>query len=134
MKKLAEVLQSNADGTAKIVLYKHQKCSGCGLCNRDVHPGSEILAENPVNAGKGDMVLVDVHKKFSLKPLVIQYLLPLVAFFGGLGLGELIFRNDLEGWKSMILAFTLLLVAIVFAFLFQKAHRPIYTAKISKRA
>ena len=74
MKKLAEVLSCQSDGTAQISLYKHQKCSGCGLCNRTVHPGSVIVAENPVNAGEGDMVSVELHKQFSMKPIIFKYI------------------------------------------------------------
>lgn len=134
MNKLAEVLESNSDGTAKIVLFKHQKCSGCGMCNHDVHPGSIITAENPVNAGEGDMVSVNVHKQFSFKPLIFQYAMPVAIFFAGLGLGSLIFPSDQGGWKAMLMAFVLLVIALGAAFAFQKSYRPVYKAKITKRA
>ncbi len=134
MKKLAEVLSCNDDGTAKIVLYKHQKCSGCGLCNRSMHPGSVIIAENPVNAGEGDMVSVDLHKQFSMVPVIFKYILPLVMFFGGLGLGMLLFPDDKGGWKAVLLAFVLLIISLVVAFVFQNLYRPNYKAKIIKRA
>ena len=134
MKKLAEVLSCQSDGTAQISLYKHQKCSGCGLCNRTVHPGSVIVAENPVNAGEGDMVSVELHKQFSMKPIIFKYILPLIMFFGGLGLGMLLFADDQGGWKAVLLAFVLLVISLIVAFVFQKLYRPNYKATIIKRA
>jgi len=134
MKKMAEVLSCNADGTANVALYKHEKCSGCGTCNKNVHPGSVIIAENPVNAGEGDMVAVELHKHFSFKPIIIKYILPLVMFFGGLGLGVLFFPEDEGGWQAVLLGFVLLIVSLIVAFVFQSRYRPKYTAKIIKRA
>jgi positive regulator of sigma E activity len=134
MNKLAEVLESNSDGTARIVLFKHQKCSGCGMCNHNMHPGSIITADNPVNAGEGDMVSVNVQKKFSLKPLIFQYAMPVAIFFAGLGLGSFVFPSDQGGWKAMLFAFLLLVVALGAAFKFSKSYRPVYKAKIIKRA
>lgn len=134
MKKIAEVLKCNDDGTATIALYKHQKCSGCGLCNKDVHPGSIISAENTVHASVGDMVSVEVQKSFSIKPFFVMYLMPTLLFFAGLGLGSFLFPKEQGGWQAMLLAFVLLAIAIAVAFVYQKKHRPAYQAKIVKRA
>jgi positive regulator of sigma E activity len=132
MRKLADVLEVFDKETAKVMLYKHKKCHGCGSCNKHMHPGSIFTAANPAHAKQGEMVDVNVHKKFSITEFSIVYLLPIAAFFGGLFLGTLIFSGKSGGAVSVVLAFVLLFAAIVVNVIYRKNYHPNYTVSIVK--
>ena len=132
MIKMASVLEANNNDSAKIMLYKHKKCHGCGSCNKYMHPGSIFSASNHVRAKQGDMVDVNVHKKFSLSEFSIVYLLPVAAFFAGLLIGTALFPGKSGGAVSVGLAFLLLLASIVINVLFKKKYHPDYTVSIVK--
>ncbi len=133
MRKMADVLEVIDDNTAKVMLYKHKKCRGCGFCNKHIHPGSVVVAGNPVQAGQGEMVDVNVHKKFSPAEFAIAYLFPVVAFFGGLLISGQIFPGESGGAKSMGVAFLFLAAAIVINVMYRKNYRPVYSVSIVKR-
>jgi Positive regulator of sigma E activity len=132
MRKSADVLEIIDRDTAKIMLHKHKKCRGCGACNRHMHPGSIFAASNRAGARQGEMVDVNVHKRFSITEFLLMYLLPVAAFFGGLILGYFIFPGENGGFASMILAFILLLAAIILNLLYKKKYHPNYTVSIIK--
>jgi positive regulator of sigma E activity len=132
MKKMASVLEVSNKDTAKIMLYKHKKCHGCGACNKHMHPGSVFPASNAVRAKEGDVVDVDVHKKFSMTEFSLMYLLPVAAFFAGLMIGTLLFPGKSGGAASVATAFLLLLAAIAGNFVFRKNYHPDYTVSIVK--
>lgn len=132
MKKIADVLEVTAKDTAKIMLYKHKRCHGCGSCNKHMHPGSIFPASNPVQARQGDMVNVNVHKKFSMAELFIVYLLPVAAFFGGLFAGSVLIPGKSGGAFSVGLAFVLLFASIVVNVAYRKKYHPVYTVSIAK--
>lgn len=131
MRKLADVLEVIDQDTAKIMLYKHKKCHGCGSCNKHMHPGSVFAASNPAHAKQGETVDVNVHKRFSITELFVVYLLPVAAFFGGLFLGILLFGKS-GGAASVGLAFLLLFAAITVNVIYRKRYRPHYTVSIVK--
>ncbi len=131
MLKSANVLEVIDKETAKVMLYKHKKCHGCGSCNKHMHPGSIVKAENPVNAKQGEMVDVKVHKKFSLTEFSIVYLLPIAAFFGGLLLANLLF-GERAGSVTVGLAFVLFIAAIAASIIFKAKYQPQYTVSIVK--
>lgn len=131
MLKSADVLEVIDKETARVMLYKHKKCHGCGSCNKHMHPGSIIAAANPVHAKQGEMVDVRVHKKFSLTEFSIVYLLPIAAFFGGLLLVNLLF-GERGGNASVVLAFVLLFAAIAANVIYKKKYQPHYTVSIVK--
>ncbi len=133
MRKSADVLEVIDKNTAKVMLYKHKKCHGCGSCNKHMHPGSIFIAENPVQAQQGEMVDVNVHKKFSVTEFFIVYLLPIFAFFGGLLLGSLIFPGADSGSVVVGLAFLLLIVAIVVNVIYKKKYHPEYAVSIVRK-
>jgi positive regulator of sigma E activity len=133
MRKSADVLEILDRDTAKVMLYKHKKCHGCGFCNKHMHPGSVFTAANPVRANAGEMVDVNVHKRFSYTEFFIAYVLPTVAFFGGLFLGSLIFPGKSGAGAAVAAAFILLAAAIAVNVVFRKKYRPIYTVSIVKR-
>lgn len=132
MRKEADVLEVIDKDTARIMLYKHKKCHGCGSCNKHMHPGSIFSAANPVHAKQGEMVDVNVHKKFSLTEVFVVYLLPVIAFFGGLFLGSVLFSGIAGGAAAVGLAFLFLILSIVVNVVYKKRYRPLYTASIVK--
>jgi positive regulator of sigma E activity len=132
MKKMADVLELIDNNTAKIMLYKHKKCHGCGSCNKHMHPGSILPAENPINAKQGDMVDVTVHKKFSLTEFFVAYLLPMAAFFGGLAAGSVLMPGKSGGAFSVGLAFVLLFLSIAVNVVYKKKYHPNYIVSIVK--
>lgn len=133
MRKSAEVLEVIDENTAKIMLYKHKKCYGCGSCNKHMHPGSVFTAANPVHAKQGEMVDVNVHKKFSATEYFIVYLLPVAAFFGGLFLGSVLFPGEGGGGAASVgLAFVLLFASIIVNVVYKKKYHPNYNVSIVK--
>lgn len=133
MRKSANVLEVINKETAKVMLYKHKKCHGCGTCNKHMHPGSIVAAANPVQAKKGEMVDVNVHKKFSFIEFTIIYLMPILVFFGGLYFGGLLFPGRSGAGVTMAIAFLLLTAAIIVNVIYRKNYHPIYTVSIVKR-
>ncbi|MBR0598887.1 SoxR reducing system RseC family protein [Sinanaerobacter chloroacetimidivorans] len=133
MRKTADVLEVLDDNTAKIMLYKHKKCHGCGSCNKHLHPGSIFQAENEIHARQGDMVDVKVTKAFSITEFLIVYILPTLSFFAGLFLGAFIFDGKNEGAISVGLAFILLIGAIIINVIYRKSYQPRYSVSILKR-
>lgn len=132
MRKMADVLEVTGMDTAKIMLYKHKKCHGCGSCNKHMHPGSVLPASNPIRARQGDMVDVNVHKKFSVTEFSIVYLLPVAAFFGGLLAGTALIPGRSGGAFAVGLAFVLLFASIVVNVVYKKKYHPDYTVSIIK--
>ena len=133
MRKSADVLEILDQNTAKVRLYKHKKCHGCGSCNKHMHPGSIFAATNKVQARAGEMVDVNVHKKFSATELFVSYVLPVAAFFGGLFLGTLAFPGKSGAGTAVAVAFVLLIAAIIVNVVFRKKYHPVYTVSIVKR-
>lgn len=132
MRKSADVLEVIDQHSAKVMLYKHKKCHGCGACNKHMHPGSILTAANPAHAKKGEMVDVSVQKRFSAKEFSVVYLLPVTMFFGGLLLGSLLFSGESGGSASVGLAFVLLFAAIIVNIIFKKKYQPHYTVSVVK--
>ncbi|HVI39372.1 MAG TPA: SoxR reducing system RseC family protein [Anaerovoracaceae bacterium] len=133
MRKMADVLEIIDKDTAKVMLYKHKKCYGCGSCNKHMHPGSIFAAANPAKAKQGEMVDVNVHKKFSITEFSIVYLLPILSFFGGLLLGSILFPGKSGGSASVVVAFVLLFASIIVNVIYRKNYHPNYTVSIVKR-
>lgn len=133
MKKMADVLDVIDQSTAKVMLYKHKKCSGCGSCNKHMHPGSVVDAFNPVGAQKGDMVDVNVVKKFSFIEFLVGYVLPVASFFAGLLLGGMLFSGVNGGGFTVVLAFFLLAVSIAVNVRYRRSFKPEYSVTITKR-
>lgn len=114
------------------MLYKHKKCHGCGSCNKHMHPGSIFSAANPVHAKQGEMVDVNVHKKFSPAEFFVVYLLPVIAFFGGLFLGSVLFSRAVGGAAAVGLAFVFLILSMAANVVYKKRYQPFYTVSIVK--
>ena len=131
MQKLAEVLELNDEGTIKVKLYKHEKCSGCGLCNRHMHPGSILDVDNSLHSSPGDMIRLKVDKKFSVMEYFMFYLLPPLAFFiivfGGVVLAP-------QSLVPMAAAFGSLIITLPASVIYRKRYRPNYKASVIGRA
>lgn len=133
MRKSADILEILGDDTAKVMLYKHKKCQGCGSCNKHMHPGSIFLAKNPVHAKEGEMVDVNVKKAFSIIEFFITYILPAASFLIGLLISSAIFTGENGGAISVGIAFILLIVAIIINVKYRKSYNPVYSVTIIKR-
>jgi len=132
MRKQADVLEVIDKDTAKVMLYKHKKCHGCGSCNKHMHPGSVLTADNPAQAKKGDMVNVKVHKKFSFAEFAIVYILPVFAFFAGILIGGLVFPGRSGAAAAVFIAFVMLAAAIAANVFYRKNYHPVYSVSIIK--
>ena len=86
MEQLVRVQKLNDDGTA-LVLHTRQsacsgdchKCSGCGAVQQKML----LVAQNPIHAQPGQMVVIRSNSGPVLAAATILYMLPLVLFFAG---------------------------------------------------
>ena len=114
MEQLVRVKETYADGTALVVHIRESacsgdchKCSGCGAAKEAIL----LTAENPIGAGKGDLVSIRSETAPVLKAAVVLYMLPLVLFIGGYLAGMAV---GISGGLCGGLAFALSIVLIVF--------------------
>ena len=132
MKKFANVIEVLDGGNAKISLFKHSKCSGCGACNKSLHPGSLVLASNPIKAKVNDRVAVDVKKNINILEIFIMYILPTLLFFLGLWLGYLLVPYGAPDFLGLIFAAGFFVLSLVLYFNTRHLYPPIYKNKIYK--
>lgn len=92
MEQLVRVKETFDDGTATVVLVRESacsgdchKCSGCGAAKETV----VVTAQNPIGAGRGDLVKVESATGPLMKAVMVLYVLPLILFFLGYYLGTL---------------------------------------------
>ena len=92
MEQLVRVREIHNDGTADVIHVRESacsgdchKCSGCGAARETVI----FTAGNPIGARPGDLVRVESSTAPVLKAAVVLYVLPLLLFFLGYGLGTL---------------------------------------------
>ena len=113
MEHLVRVKSVNPDGTAQVIVIRESACSGdCHKCSGCGAAKESILfkAQNPIGAGRGDLVNVRSETGPVLKAAVVLYMLPLVLFFAGYALGAAL---KLPGALFGGLAFVLSIVLIV---------------------
>jgi len=132
MRKTADVIEVTGSETAKVMLYKHKKCTGCGYCNKAMHPGSIIEAANQAGARANDKVSVIVRKKFNILEFLIMYILPTVMFFAGLYVGGGLIKLGGPDFIGILTGLIFLLVAIALYFKTKHKFLPQYSAKIVK--
>ena len=97
------------------------KCSGCGAAKESIL----LRADNPIGAKTGDLVKVESATAPVLKAAAVLYMLPLVLFFAGYGLGAAL---GISGGLSGGLAFALsILLIVVYDRRMQKKDNTIYT-------
>ena len=128
MEQLVRVRQVHRDGTATVLCVRESacsgdchKCSGCGAAKESIL----LRADNPIGARVGDLVKVESETGPVLKAAAVLYMLPLVLFFAGYGLGAAL---HLSGGLFGGLAFVLSIVLIVrYDRAMQKKDQTIYT-------
>ena len=93
MEQLVRVKEAYDNGTATVLLVRESacsgdchKCSGCGAAKETVL----FTADNPIGARRGDLVKVESDTGTVLKAAVVLYVLPLVLFFLGYYLGDVL--------------------------------------------
>jgi len=113
MEQLVRVKKAHTDGTATVIHIRESacsgdchKCSGCGAAKEAI----VFEARNPIGAKTGDLVNVESETGPVLKAAAVLYMLPLVLFFGGYGVGAAL---GLSGGLFGCLAFVLSVALIV---------------------
>ena len=90
MEQIVRVHRLHPDGRADIILVRESacsgdchKCSGCGAQKETMI----VTADNPIKAQVGEFVTLTSDTASVMKAVVAVYLVPLVLFFAGFGLG-----------------------------------------------
>ena len=128
MEQQVRVKETYADGTALVVHTRLSacsgdchKCSGCGAAKETML----LKAENPIGAEPGSLVTITSESGPVLKAALVLYVLPLVLFFLGCGLGAAWGLS--AGWLGF-LGFSLgILLAVLYDRHLQKKENTVYT-------
>ena len=132
MKKLANVIEIIDENSAKIALYKHKNCTGCGFCNKNIHPGSLLTADNSVGAKKDNKVRVNISKKLNPLEIFVTYFLPTLMVFLGLWIGVLLVPFGAPDFLGLILALIFFMASLAVYFKTKHLFQPKLSAKIYK--
>ncbi len=88
------IVIDNRDGKAVIMTQRTTACEGCASINIcEMSPDSKhmtLLADNPINARKGDRVLIAIEDRSAFRLTFLTYLILLLAFIIGVFAGKLI--------------------------------------------
>ena len=110
MEQIVRVKEVHNDGTATVFLQRESacsgdchKCSGCGAAKEVMI----VQAQNPIGAGRGDLVTLETKTGPVMKAVGVFYVLPLVFFFGGYMLGSLWNLGGLMGCLGFVAAIAL---------------------------
>ena len=128
MEQLARVRQVHSDGTAQVTIVRQSACSGdchkCAGCGA-VQQTMLLRAVNAIDAKPGELVTITSEAKPVLAGAAVLYLLPLVLFFAGYLMGELLWNNGAPaGCAAFLLSIVL---AVVYDRLVAKKQDPVYT-------
>ena len=100
MEQIVRVHRLHPDGRAEVFLVRESacsgdchKCSGCGAQKETMI----VTAENPIRAEVGDFVTLTSDTASVMKAVFAVYLVPLVLFFTGFGIGMA------KGWSPGLL-------------------------------
>ena len=95
MEQVVRVKEVYDDGTALVLHIRESacsgdchKCSGCGAAKETML----LKAENPIGAGKGDLVVITSDTAPVMKAVGVFYVLPMLLFFAGYWLGDLLWK------------------------------------------
>ena len=128
MEQIVRVHRLREDGRADIILVRESassgdchKCSGCGAQKETMI----VTAENPIRAEVGDFVTLTSDTASVMKAVAAVYLVPMVLFFGGFGLGMA------RSWYPGLLGGLGFLLGVAFAVWFDrhtaKREQTVYT-------
>lgn len=128
MTQTVRVIQCRADGTARVVHVRQSacsgdchKCSGCGAVQEAV----ELIADNPIGAATGDLVVMEAATGPVLAAAAMLYLMPLVLFFLGYLLGNLwLGKGGLLGCGAFVLGIVL---CVLYDRTVEKRKNTVYT-------
>lgn len=103
----------------------HGDCDHCGGCSAMAAPEElTVRAENLIGARPGDQVMIEGETRKVAWAVGLVYVLPLLLFFVGYGLGEMLLR---AGTIPGLLGFFLGLgIAVLESFLQKKQKREIH--------
>ena len=128
MEQKVRVKEIYADGTALVVHTRLSacsgdchKCSGCGAARETMM----LKAENPIGAQPGSLVKIQSASAPVLKAAAILYVLPLLLFFLGYGLGAAAgIPGELPGGAGFFLG---IFLVILYDRHLQKKNQTVYT-------
>jgi len=106
---------------SKVKLVRHTACGSCGACHlgddqKDIH----LIAKNAVDAHIGDMVEVSMPTNSVLTAAFIVYMIPLLAMFVGILVGQLTFPAAGKDVLSAVLGIVLMAITFVVIRLYDK--------------
>ena len=108
MEQIVRVREVHDNGTATVMLQRESACSGdCHKCS-GCGAAKEVMvfeARNPIGASRGDLVVIESKTGPVMKAVGVFYVLPLVLFFLGYWLGDvLLSRGALIGSLAFLLS------------------------------
>ena len=128
MQQLVRVKEVYEDGRALVVHQRLSacsgdchKCSGCGAARETIL----LKADNPIGAGVGSLVKITSDSAPVLKAAAILYVMPLLLFFLGYGLGAAWGYG--AGWLGFLGFIIGILLVILYDRHLQKKEKTIYT-------
>ena len=112
MEQIVRIRQILPDGRAEFIKIRESacsgdchKCSGCGAQKETMI----VTAENPIRAEVGDFVTLTSDTASVMKAVFAVYLVPLVLFFTGFGIGMA------KGWSPGLLGGLGFMLGVAFA-------------------
>lgn len=128
MEQQVRVKEIYADGMALVVHTRLSacsgdchKCSGCGAARETM----VLRAENPIGAQPGDLVKIQSASAPVLKAAAVLYVLPLLLFFLGYGLGAAAgISGGVLGGAGFLLG---IFLVVLYDRHLQKNHKTVYT-------
>ena len=128
MTQEVKVLKRNEDATADVIHIRQSacsgdchKCSGCGAAQESLR----LTVHNPIGAHPGDMVVIESQTGPVLAAAAVLYILPLVLFFVGYLVGDLLWS---QGALTGCLCFAAGIAgSVIYDRLVAKKKVPVYT-------
>lgn len=134
MKKTATVLEIINDETAKIQFHKYKKIKLLSPDGKQTYPDNVFEAYNPVKANEGEIVEVNIKKKLSAAELTFTYILPVLAFIGGMFLTGVYFADAaLKPLVAVFVALAAMGATFMVGSVYKKQNPSIYIFTIVKR-
>lgn len=128
MEQLVRVQKCNDDGTAQVIHVRQSACSGdCHQCSGCGAAKETLLltAQNPIGAKPGQVVTVRADSGPVLLAAVVLYVLPLVLFFAGYILFEMVWQlGALGGGLAFMLG---IILAAIYDRRVASKRKPVYT-------
>ncbi len=128
MEQLVRIKETSDDGTAVVIRVRESACSGdCHKCSGCGAEAQTMLlrAVNAIGAKPGELVVISAKSAPVLAGAAVLYMMPLVLFFAGYLLGELLWG---KGALTACAAFALgIALAVVYDRLVAKKQNQVYT-------